>query len=85
MIQCYIDESIHDSCGFVATAFVFAEDGFEKIVEEALRDAGLSPPSEEFKSSAPMDSDSRMQAARNRMLALAGSKAKVGRILWYLQ
>lgn len=85
MIQCYIDESIHDSCGFVATAFVFAEDGFEKIVEEALRDAGLSPPSEEFKSSARMDSDSRMQAARNRMLALAGSKAKVGRILWYLQ
>ncbi len=77
MIQCYIDESIHDSCGFVATAFVFAEDGFEKIVEEALRDAGLSPPSEEFKSSARMDSDSRMQAARNRMLALAGSKAKV--------
>lgn len=77
MIQCYVDESIHDSWGFVATAFVFAESGFEKTVDEVLRDAGISLPSEEFKSSARMDSDPKMQAARDGLLALAGSKAKV--------
>lgn len=77
MIHCYVDESIHDSCGFVATAFVFTADSFEKNVEEVLRGAGLSPPSEEFKSSARMDSDSRMQLARSGLLALAGSKARV--------
>lgn len=77
MIHCYVDESIHDSCGFVATAFVFGGEGFEKTVEEVLKDAGLSPPSEEFKSSARMDSDPRMQLARNGLLALAGSRAKV--------
>ena len=77
MINCYVDESIHDSCGFVATAFVFGRDGFEKTVEEVLKKPGLSPPSEEFKSSARMDSDPRMQLARNGLLALAGSKVKV--------
>ena len=77
MIHCYVDESIHDSCGFVATSFVFAEESFEKTVEKVLRHAGLSPPSQEFKSSARMDSNSNMQLARNGLLALAGSKAKV--------
>jgi hypothetical protein len=76
MIYCYVDESIHDSCGFVATAFVFAEENFEKTVEEVLLEAGLSPPSEEFKSSARMDSDSRMKLARAGLLDLAG-KARV--------
>jgi hypothetical protein len=76
MIYCYVDESIHDSCGFVATAFVFAEENFEKTVEEVLLEAGLSPPSEEFKSSARMDSDSRMKLARDGLLDLAG-KARV--------
>lgn len=76
MIYSYVDESIHDSCGFVATAFVFAEENFEKSVEEVLLEAGLSPPSEEFKSSARMDSDSRMKLARDGLLDLAG-KARV--------
>ena len=77
MIHCYVDESIHDSCGFVATSFVFAGQGFERTVEEVLRDSGLSPPSQEFKSSARMDSNSNMQLARNGLLTLAGSEAKV--------
>lgn len=77
MIYCYVDESIHDSCGFVATSFVFAEENFEKTVEEVLREAGFSPPSQEFKSSARMDLNPNMQLARNGLLALAGSKAKI--------
>jgi hypothetical protein len=77
MMHCYVDESVHDSCGFVAMAFIFAGESFEKTVEKALREAGLSPSSDEFKSSARMDSDPRMQLARNGLLALAGSKAKV--------
>ena len=83
MIYCYVDESIHDSCGFVATAFVFAEENFEKTVEEVLLEAGLSPPSEEFKSSARMDSDSKMKLARDGLLDLAG-KARVAEFLVHL-
>lgn len=77
MIHCYVDESIHDSCGFVATSFVFAEESFEMAVEKVLRDAGLLPPLHEFKSSTRMDSNYSMQLARSGLLALASSKAKV--------
>lgn len=77
MIHCYVDESIHNECGFVSTAFIFGNEGFEKNVEEVLRKAGLDPFSEEFKSCARMDSDPRMQAARLGLLSLAGSKSKI--------
>lgn len=77
MTQCYVDESIHSASGFVATAFIFATGPFDQTVEKALRDADLRPPTEEFKSSARMDSNPKMRTARERLLAIAGSKAQV--------
>jgi hypothetical protein len=76
-MNCYVDESIHAESGFVATAFVFSGDSFEQTVLTILKDAGLSPPREEYKSSARMDSNSNMRSARDRLLALAAAKAKI--------
>jgi hypothetical protein len=75
--QCFVDESVQSSCGFVVTAFVFASGRFDRAVENALRQAGLTPYKDEFKSSARMDTNPRMRAARERLLGLAGSKARV--------
>lgn len=76
-MNCYVDESIHTDSGFVATAFVFSGDSFEQTVLTILKNAGLSPPREEYKSSTRMDSNSNMRSARDRLLALAAAKAKI--------
>ncbi|MBM3494727.1 MAG: hypothetical protein FJX72_10500, partial [Armatimonadetes bacterium] len=63
--------------GFVVTAFVFASPSFEGEVERALQRVGLSPREDELKSSARMDSDHRMRAARDAALDLAGSSTRI--------
>ncbi len=75
--HCYIDESIHDSLGVVVTAFIFTDEAFNEYVIEALQKAGLSPPQEEFKSSARMDTNQRMRKARKNLLELAGNKSEI--------
>jgi hypothetical protein len=75
--HCYVDESIHDSIGMVVTAFVFASSDFENAVTEALREVGLNPPQDEFKSSGRMDTDDKMRAARHRLISMAGSRTKI--------
>jgi hypothetical protein len=72
-----VDESVQSACGFVATAFVFGSGRFDQAVERVLRQAGLIAREEEFKSSARMDADPRMQAARGGLMAFADSKARV--------
>ena len=78
LTHCYVDESIYDSVGIVVTAFVFANLEFSNAVVEALKDAGLNPPEDEFKSSARMEADERMRDARDRLIFLAGSESKIG-------
>jgi len=76
-MNCYVDESIHTESGFVVTAFVFSEDGFENTILTILKNSGLSPPQEEYKSSARMDSNANMRSVRDRFLNLAATKAKI--------
>lgn len=75
--HCYVDESVHGTSGFVASAFVFTELDFERHVEQALLEAGFSPHEEELKSSARMDTNPTMRAARDALLCLAGSKTRI--------
>src|SRR6202049_88846 len=75
--QCFVDESIQSSLGFVVIAFVFSTGRFDQAVARTLREAGLTPHKDEFKSSARMDTNPRMRAARDGLLSLAGSKARV--------
>lgn len=63
--------------GVVVTAFVFAGSDFENAVTEVLREVGLNPPHDEFKSSARMDADERMRAARDGLMSMAGSRSKI--------
>jgi hypothetical protein len=77
LTHCYVDESVHKDLGFVATAFVFGGSSFEEEVERVLREVGLSPREDELKSSARMDSDPRMRAARDAALNLAGSSTRI--------
>lgn len=77
LTHCYVDESVQTDSGFVATAFVFGGPAFEVEAERVLRDSGLCPREDELKSSARMDLDPRMRAARDAALHLAGSSARV--------
>lgn len=73
----YADESVHESLGFVATAFIVSDRDLEGPVGEALRFAGLEPERDEFKSGAYMASNPAMQKARDSLLQLAGHIPKV--------
>jgi len=74
---CFVDESIYDALGIVVTAFVFSDSQFEKQVIEALKEAGLNVPHEEYKSSARMDSNEHMRNARDKLLSLAGNSSRI--------
>ncbi len=75
--HCYVDESIHDSHGFVVSALVFADSRFDDKVAEALRASGLRLPDEEYKSSVRMDTDPRMQEARGSLIHVLNTSARV--------
>lgn len=75
--HCYVDESVQARSGFVASAFVFTDADFERDVEHTLVEAGLTPREEELKSSSRMDTNPAMRAARDSILALAGSKTRI--------
>lgn len=77
LINCYVDESIHNDFDFVVTAFVFSPPNFNENVFQALKDAGLSPPTDEFKSSARMDENPEMRKARSKIQELAVSQTKI--------
>jgi hypothetical protein len=51
----YFDESIHPDAKFTLGAFVYAENDLDEVVAGALRQGGLIPRIDEFKSGARMD------------------------------
>lgn len=75
--KCFVDESVYEQLGIVVTAFVFADADFEAEVTAALQKSGIDTPREEFKSSARMDADPRMQTARKSLLSLADRSSKI--------
>ena len=76
-MNCFVDESIYDSLGIVVTAFVFSDSKFENQVIEALKEAGINTPHDEYKSSARMDTNEHMRNARDKLLSLAGRSSKI--------
>jgi len=63
----FFDESIHERGGFALGAFVYTEIDPQAKLKEALKEAGLSPGSEEFKSSAYFSRDPRQAKARDHL------------------
>lgn len=78
LTQCYIDESVHQRHHFVVSAFVFTSGRTDFKVSRTLMAAGLKPGIDEFKSGARMTGNPTMQRAREGMLSLANSTAKIG-------
>lgn len=74
---CYVDESIHDSVGVVATAFIFVKKSLDEDVRRVIADAGLDPDRDEFKSSARMDSDERLRNVRTKLTSIACCNTKI--------
>lgn len=64
----FVDESIHREAGFILAGIVYCEQDPQKDVDQCLAMAGLTPGRDEFKSSAPMEGDSRRQALRDSLL-----------------
>lgn len=75
--HCYVDDSIHDAYGFIVLAFVFCSDDACPDVELALISAGMDPAFEEYKSGVRMDGNFRMQEARDKLLRVVRTRAKV--------
>jgi hypothetical protein len=73
----YFDESIHARGGFILGAFVYSGSDMSPIVAGVLRECGLTPPKDEFKSRSRMDSSRTMQTVRAHLLELARG-TKVG-------
>ncbi len=76
-IHIFVDESIHDALDFIVSAFVFSKEGLDSPVSDALRDAGLRPGVDEFKSRALMLGNAVQQNLRETLLSLAGQHTRV--------
>lgn len=76
----YFDESIHTRGGFIIGAFVYSQEDLTDDVFRALREVGLVPTQDEFKSHRIMNKDSRCQALRDRLKALL-QRTKVGLVV----
>ncbi|HEY6457802.1 MAG TPA: DUF3800 domain-containing protein [Steroidobacteraceae bacterium] len=74
---CFVDESIHESLGFVVTAFVFGSTTFEDGVKQVLQRAGLRSPEQEFKSSTRMDANPQIRLARDALMSFAAENAQL--------
>ena len=81
LTHCYVDDSIHDSLGFIALAFVFSPYDLDTPVREALAGAGLDPEREEFKSGVRMDRNPAMQAARDKLIVVIREHTHVGVVI----
>ena len=74
----YFDESIHSRGKFCLGAFVYAEDSLESTVAAALRESGLQPWVDEFKSSARMDTFPEQARAREHLKSLVQEHCGIG-------
>lgn len=66
----YFDETLQPRAGFALGAFVWLPDGTEEPIAAALREAGMEPGVDEFKSGARMDRAPHLQRLRNRLQGL---------------
>ncbi len=73
----FFDESIQERGRFIIGAFVYTDYDPTPAVYAALLEAGRTPGSDEFKSSARMSGDSRLKRLRARLNALL-FESKIG-------
>jgi hypothetical protein len=74
----YFDESIHQNWKFTLGAFVYAERDLDEVVAEALRQSGLTPRIDEFKSGARMDRSPQQTCARKHLRSVVHNHCRIG-------
>src|SRR5713226_5925185 len=77
----YFDESIHPRGNFALGAFVYAEESLDGPVAGALRESGLTPHAEEFKSGSRMDQNPRQKQCRELLKELVRQKCRIGVVI----
>jgi Protein of unknown function (DUF3800) len=74
----YFDESIHPNAKFSLGAFVYAEHDLEEVVAGVLRQGGLTPRIDEFKSGARMDRSPQQVYVRNQLRSVVHDQCRIG-------
>ena len=74
----YFDESIHPKGNFTLGAFAYSEDSLDGPVAYALRQSGLTPGVDEFKSGARMDLNPEQARARQLLKSVIYNHCRIG-------
>src|ERR1700746_3468359 len=74
----YFDESIHPNGKFALGALAYAEHDLQEVVAEALREAGMAPRIDEFKSGARMDRSPAQRCAREHLRSIVRGHCRIG-------
>lgn len=77
MAYLYLDDSKHHRYGFSLAAFVICETDPTEKINSIFRRNGFDPLSFEYKSSAKMQGDERLQALRSELKAYIGRSCKI--------
>jgi len=77
----YFDESIHEDYGFVLGAVVYSQHDYSDLVAAELKQAGLKPKIDEFKSGRLKAGDQNQISLRARLARLIQNKYKVGMVI----
>ncbi|MBS0126292.1 DUF3800 domain-containing protein [Thetidibacter halocola] len=77
MAYLYLDDSKHHQFGFSLAAFVICDDDPTEEIAKILNRHGFDPSSFEYKSSAKMKGDDRLQALRSALKLYIGRKCKI--------
>jgi hypothetical protein len=73
----FFDESIHERAGLILGAFVYAPRSVADLVNRALQKCGLSPGTDEFKSSARMDNSPKLIRLRGYLLHIVSHETRI--------
>jgi hypothetical protein len=76
-IVIYVDESIQESLGYIATAIAYCEVNPAPLVASALLRAGLNPNVDEYKSGVRMQSAPALRMLRDEIVAIARDHARI--------
>jgi hypothetical protein len=74
----YFDESIHPRGKFSLGAFVYCESSLDSEIAEALRQSGLTPGKNEFKSGSRMDKSPEQAHARLCLMKIVQENCRIG-------
>jgi hypothetical protein len=74
----YFDESVHPNSKFVLGAFAYSEVSLDGPVSEALRQSGLTPRVDEFKSGAYMNENPEQVSVRTVLKSIIHDHCRIG-------